>query len=344
MDADTTKQAGRPGELEVKAHENKAISGKKAESKYVVNQYEDLGEITNESDNVEEKVLDVSTIPNIQTHSVDDVAAHGLKISDFFSCAGTSIKDELGVQDMVEGKAVDTSQLDAKAPFALVEETVEEKAVMTSQLSAIAPISLTEKMISEKTVNTPQVGAKAPLSLLEEMLKVPLLDKNALNTSQEVNHSNNDLHKTYLHNMKYTDHFRCQHCKYRSGNKLNFISHYQVIHGVTVEDKESSGGEMRHDPSHVKKKKNLTHLCKLCNFGAKTRIGVSNHIRVKHRQEVKTVKYTTEFVEEVKMSSQEQENGPLKEEVVESDSMDDKFEFTFVDIRLPQGINLPKTY
>ena len=131
--------------------------------------------------------------------------------------------------------------------------------------------------------------------------------------------------------------FGCLDCKYRSRNRLNIISHYQVAHGVTAEDKESSGDEMTKDPSHVQKKvhvtkMNLTHLCKLCNFRAKTRIGVSNHIRVKHKQEIKKVKYTTEFVEVVNLSSQEQRIESLKVEGMETDSTDDKFEFTFVGI------------
>ena len=45
--------------------------------------------------------------------------------------------------------------------------------------------------------------------------------------------------------LKYLDIFRCQHCKYSSANKLNFISHNHAIHGVTIEDKESSQEEVQ---------------------------------------------------------------------------------------------------
>ena len=45
--------------------------------------------------------------------------------------------------------------------------------------------------------------------------------------------------------LKYLDIFRCQHCKYSSANKLNFISHNHAIHGVTIEDKESSQEEFQ---------------------------------------------------------------------------------------------------
>ena len=317
----------------VKAHENKPMSGNQADRKYVDIQSKDLSEITNESDNVEDKVLDVSAIPK----SVHDVAAHGLKISDFFSYAGTSVKGELGaeepIQDMAEENAVDDSPLDAKAPLAHLEEMLGKKAVNTSLVGKKAPISLLEKMLEEKALKTPQEVNHSNSDLhktyLEEMLK-----ENALKTPKEVNQSNDVLHKTYLQNMKYTDHFRCQDCNYRSKNRLNIISHYQVTHGVTAQDKESSGDEMRPIPSKKthKIKNIMSHLCKLCNFGAKTRIGVSNHIRVKHKQEIKKVKYTTEFVKEVKVSSQEQRIESLKVEGMEMDSTDDKFEFTFVGI------------
>ena len=62
-------------------------------------------------------------------------------------------------------------------------------------------------------------------------------DKSGMMVEEKAVETSSRLHKT---KHTYLAIFRCQHCKYSSANKLNFISHNHAIHGVTIEDKGSS--------------------------------------------------------------------------------------------------------